>query len=467
MTFDHLLFLFSFLPALLLVHAVTPAKYRQRVLIVASLFFYLLASPEFLLLFIFSLLLNSLFGWIILNQQTSRRVSRLCLFTGVLFNVGMLALYKYWNFAASNFSRITGIGIATQTLLLPLGLSFFTFKAISYLADAYKGEITSFRLEQTVLYLSFFGQIQSGPIARYETFAPVKRVESSLFNAGCVRFMIGFSKKVLIADVLYNIVTEVFDTTGMQSTSMVWLASVCYSLQLFYDFSGYSDMAIGICSMFGYPCPENFNYPYMTKSLSEFWRRWHITLGVWFRNYIYIPMGGARFPRLRLYLNLLTVWALTGIWHGANWNFVVWGLVYFVLLALEKTLNIPKRLNGWMPRTLYRCIILLIINFQWVVFRSSDLTTGLQMLKSMVVYTGDAASNARTLFLLQDYGAFLLIAVIFCMPVVQWINSVCQKSKAANTAYQIVFGCTVCAAFIAALSFVVSGQSNPFLYGNF
>ena len=279
--------------------------------------------------------------------------------------------------------------------------------------------------------------------------------------------MIGFSKKILLSDVLSNIVTEVFDKTHQLSTPLAWLGAVCYSLQLYYDFSGYSDMAAGIGMMFGYDCPENFNYPYIAESVAAFWRRWHITLGSWFRDYIYIPMGGSRKGKGRLYLNLFTVWILTGLWHGTGWNFIAWGLGYFIFISLEKALGLPNKIPNRFFRNGYRILVLLLVNFEWVMFRSKGLLSGFAFLKTMVVPVSYKTADARAGFLLRDYFVFIFIAFIFTMPILPAIKKFCIKRKGAEVAYHIFSGIGILLLFICAAAFVVSGQNNPFLYANF
>lgn len=290
-------------------------------------------------------------------------------------------------------------------------------------------------------------------------------------GGGINRFVIGFCKKVLLANTLSNITTEIFSFELTEiSTSYAWLGAVCYSLQIFYDFAGYSDMAIGISEMFGYTCTENFDYPYMTKSISQFWRKWHITLGEWFRDYVYIPLGGSRNKqKWRNYLNLLVVWLLTGIWHGASWNFVVWGLGYFIAIAIEKMFGLPKRLKTRPARFIYRIVVLLFINFQWVIFNMHDLGDGLQFIRRMVIYSKNPVTALRVRFLLSDYRWFIAAAVLFCFPVIPWLESRISHSRYI-VPYKIFshsFAILIIVSFIWAVSFVVTGQNNPFVYANF
>ncbi|MCM1414992.1 MAG: hypothetical protein NC430_03590 [bacterium] len=274
-----------------------------------------------------------------------------------------------------------------------------------------------------------------------------------------------------MANTLSNITTEVFTSDLAEiSSAYAWLGAVCYSLQIFYDFAGYSDMAIGISEMFGYTCTKNFDYPYMTKSISQFWRRWHITLGAWFRDYVYIPLGGSRNKcKWRNYLNLLVVWTLTGIWHGASWNFVVWGLGYFILISVEKMLKLPDRLKKKPVLLLYRIITLLFINFQWVLFGMERLEDGIQLIERMIIYSDNPLMDSRVIFLLSDYGWFIAAAILFCFPVIPWLEN--RLSQTDHAISHKIFDNSVAiltvVAFLWAVSFIVTGQNNPFVYANF
>ncbi len=468
MAFTDLAFLFVFLPAALLLYYLTANKGKELILLAVSLFFYACGSPRYMLLLVVSLIINTALGYAMGRLRERRTLAFSLLILGIVFQGGALVYYKYFDFAASMMSGGIQASLEADNLLLPLGLSFYTFKAISYLADVYQGKTEGNAPLTAMVYLSFFGQIQSGPLSRYDTFASAKGgINRELRSWGVIRFMTGFGKKIILANVLSNIVTEVFDTAQELSTPLAWLGAVCFSLQLYYDFSGYSDMAIGISGMFGYECPENFRYPYTTRSIGEFWRRWHITLGAWFRDYIYIPMGGSRAGKARLYLNLLAVWLLTGLWHGANWNFVVWGLGYFVLIAFEKATGIPNRLKTSAGKNMYRIFALLFINFQWVLFRSASLQKGLDFMKVMLVPTRSESAAGRAGFLLQDYLVFLVAAVLFAMPVVPACRRLVSRRRRIEGCYYVLSVAGLCVMFLIALSFAVSGQNNPFLYANF
>lgn len=274
---------------------------------------------------------------------------------------------------------------------------------------------------------------------------------------------------MVLANVLSHIVAEVFATDiADTSKALLWLGSLSFSLYLYYDFSGYSDMAIGIGQMFGIQCPENFNYPYITASVSEFWRRWHISLGTWFKEYVYFPLGGSRVnSKVRLYFNLFVVWFLTGIWHGANWNFIAWGLFYFVLIAFEKTTGWPKNFRSKIMKIVYRLLTLLFINFQWVLFNSTDLYSGLRYIKHMLISPANTLANRRALILFGEYGIFVVAGIILAMPVIPWLKEKASKNKTTSRVVDVVCAVILCGLFLWALSFVVAGQNNPFMYANF
>ena len=469
MSITSLLFLFIFLPLSLVIYYISSDRVKEYVLLGISLLFYAMGSIEYLFLFMIAVAVTVIIGRTI-DRCNKLIHKRILLILGIAANAGMLLYFKYTNFALTTWGQITSTEVTLKEIMLPLGISFFTFKAISYLVDVYKGKA---KLDKNpvhdALYLSFFAQIQSGPITRYDSMSKTDEDKKELFCDGVMRFVIGFNKKVLIANVLSNISTDVFGTSlDTFSTSFAWLGSICYSLQLFFDFAGYSDMAIGISEMFGYKCMENFNYPYMTESVSKFWRRWHISLSEWFRDYVYFPIGGSRTKRKwQVYINLLVVWLLTGIWHGAAWNFIVWGLAYFVVISFERLTGLPQRFKSLAGKTIYRILALLFINFNWVLFNSANISDGLEYIKSMVVYRSNELTVNRTLFLLNDYAVFIVIALILCFPVVPWLEKRLAGKKVLSRIFETAEIIVIAAAFILAISFVVAGQNNPFAYANF
>lgn len=468
MQFTSLSFLFVFLPILLVLYYVCKPEIRKVVLLLFSLLFYSFGSPTYMLSLCVMTLLN-IFLAILIQTFRDRNVvlARIFLIIGIICDVGVLVGYKCIDFILPLSNRIFDISYETGNILIPLGISFFTFKAVSFIADVYRKKTESVSFIDAANYLSFFAQIQSGPIQRYNSFANERDFSGTLLATGVTRFMAGFAKKIILADVLSKIVSEIFDSTLVMSTGLAWLGSVCFSLQLYYDFSGYSDMAIGIGNMLGIECEPNFNFPYCTKSVSEFWRRWHISLGSWFKDYVYIPMGGSRVKPYRVYINLLVVWFLTGLWHGTGLSFIAWGLGYFVVISLEKGLNFPGRFKSKITGNIYRIFVLLFINFQWVLFRSSGLKAGLRYIKDMVIFKHETIPALRAWFLLKDYGVFILLAVIFATPIAEFAKEKCEKNVKAQRIYDVITGVFISVAFILAVTFVICGQHSPFLYGNF
>ena len=474
-------FIFAFLP-ISLIGVFLPHIVQRFFLLGLSLFFYACGSPDYFFLFICLVCVNTLLAYLISfnpaagSQKTIR--GRALLVLGILINVLVLFYYKYTAFTFTWINDIFHTDFEVPKLLLPLGISFFTFKSISLLADAYNGKICLKKDPSYVaLYLSFFGQITSGPIARYNEFYQYDfggKVDlkgfCDRFSRGGYLYLRGFCKKILLANTLSLIVTEIFSADPAEgSMPYLWLGAIAFSLQLYYDFSGYSDMAIGIGHMYGIHCEENFNYPYCSKSISEFWRRWHISLGTWFKNYIYFPMGGSRVgSKARLYFNLFIVWLLTGIWHGANWTFIFWGLAYFVFIAFEKGLDIPNRFRTKAGRAFYHLFTLLIVNFQWVIFNSESLSKGLRYILYMFRPGGSPLASARVLVLLQEYGLLLLAALLFTVPVIPWLKAfAARRGKAIRYTTEALMALALILLFIFAVSFVIAGQNNPFLYGNF
>lgn len=470
-----IVFVFIFLPASLFT-AAFKQNLQKYVLLLLSLFYYACGSPGHFVLLLGLLILNISLAYGIDRSKKGKKWARGVLILGILLNIGTLFYYKYFDFFITGLKQGADTSVTAKEILLPMGISFFTFKAISLLVDVYKGTVVLKKNPvYAALYLSFFGQIVSGPICRYHEFYKQARTGKGakkvweMFSEGGYLFVKGFLKKVFFANILSLVVVEVFSMDlGQSSASLLWLGAICYSLQLYYDFSGYSDMAIGVGQMYGISCPKNFDYPYVTKSVSEFWRRWHITLGTWFRDYVYIPLGGSRVDSpIRLYFNLFVVWMLTGIWHGSKGTFLFWGFGYFVAIAIEKTFGIPDKWNSRWSKGIYRILVLTFINFQWVIFNSRDLFTGLRYIKHMFVGYGNELADHRTLILLKEYGIIIVFAIIFTMPVVPYVREHVLSKWDKKQVSGVITGLMMGILFVIALSFVVAGQNNPFLYGNF
>ena len=367
MVFSSSLFLFGFLPVVLAIYFFSHNRYRNLVLLIASLFFYAWGEPRNVLVMLASILINYLLG---LGIEKASKQKKLFLILSVLYNIGVLFYFKYLNFAGSIWESLTGQTLNMKTIVLPIGISFFTFQIMSYVIDVYRGNVPAQKnLINLALYISLFPQLIAGPIVRYiDVEAQIKQRESTWDGAyvGVKRFAIGFAKKVLIADQLATLADTVFAGGNYPSMLSHWIGIIAYTLQIYYDFSGYSDMAIGLGKIFGFDFLENFNYPYISRSIKEFWRRWHISLSSWFRDYLYIPLGGNRKGKVRTYINLIIVFFVTGLWHGASFNFIVWGLYYAVFLVIER-LGFGKRLEK-LPRIIQHVYTLLVVVIGWVFF---------------------------------------------------------------------------------------------------
>lgn len=467
MSFTELRFLTIFLPAALLGAHIPWKRCRETALLAVSLIFYAMGDLRFLPLLLASAMINVMTGRKM--AAAGNKGCRIILFTAVAaLDLLVLVFFKYGGFFSGLPVLSSFYGDAGTAAVLPLGISFYTFRAVSYLTDIYTGKTgLSKNISRDFLYLCFFAQIQSGPLARYEDFE--SRTSFDLFSEGVYRFMTGFAKKVLLADVLAKITGEIYSSPVERiGIRLAWLGAVCYALQLYYDFSGYSDMAVGISAMLGFQCPENFRYPYMTASFSEFWRRWHITLGRWFRDYVYIPLGGSRVKSRRRHLfNLLIVWTLTGIWHGSTWNFLVWGFAYFVLISLEKSLDLPGRLHGPVSRMIYRLFVLIMVVVLWVPFRAGSLTFAWKFVLQMFSPGSLAVPEPRTVFLLKDYWSFILAAIVLCFPLVPAIEKKVSGNKAAFYLFETLLMALTAFFFVWGLSQVVAGAYNPFAYANF
>ena len=454
MLFSSLSFLFLFLPVTLILYYLSPAPRRRNgVLIASSLFFYAWGAPKALPLLVGTAGLVWLCG---LGAEKGRRF---CFPLAVGFVLGTLALCKYLGFFAGIFGARLGF-----RLLLPAGISFYSFQLLAYSIDLHRGTIRAERsFWRFLLYVAFFPQLLQGPILRYGVTEPMlsrRDISWDVAVYGMRRFLLGLAKKVLLADQVAAVAAAVYDA-GAAGTGALWLAALCYTLQIYFDFSGYSDMAVGLGRLFGFTLPENFNYPYTSLSVTEFWRRWHITLSLWFRDYVYIPLGGNRVKRARFVLNILTVWALTGLWHGASWNFVLWGLYYGVLLLIEK-LVIGKRIER-VPAPIRWLVTFALVNLGWVMFNLTDAGQLASVLRGMFVY---APTDWRGLLKLDasitSKLAMIPFALLFSFPVLQkWLpeEKGVMRSVLLNALYLALFG--VCVLFLISSSF------TPFIYFNF
>ncbi len=477
MLFTSSTFLFGFLPVLLAVYYVIPHRFRNPILLAASLLFYSWGQPSGLLLLPLSIAVNYLVGRGIDRAHEEGRSAVSALRFGIGFNLVFLGTAKYTFFALDNLNWALGsLGLAEITLRpfgLLLGISFFTFHAISYLVDIYWRKASAQRdIVNYGLYIALFPQLIAGPIIRYRDIAEqltARRVTTADLTEGTGIFIVGLGKKLLIANVLGVYADQAFSADARHlSSSAAWLGVICYSGQIYFDFSGYSDMARGLCRLFGFRIVNNFDYPYIAQSMQEFWRRWHISLSNWFRDYLYIPLGGNRLGPRRTTINLFVVFLLCGLWHGAQWNFVLWGLYHGMFLILERTAAVKHALRA-MGRVLRHAYLLLAVSLGWVLFRAESLEQARNYYGSMLRWNGDA--GAATLDVSPALLATLCIAAVAATPAARWVQrhwqAGAQSSNAGRAAYELLVTASIAVLFGACVSFVALGAYNPFIYFRF
>lgn len=464
MLFSSITFLFYFLPIVLLCYFVLFKKHKNTVLLVASLFFYFYGEPKYILVLLFSCLINYISGKLI-EKMTKYRT--LILVIDLVISFGLLFYFKYFGFLIDNLNTVFSLEMVIPNIVMPIGISFFTFQATSYTIDIYRGEVKSAKNFWTfATYLSLFPQLVAGPIVRYETVQnelEQRKESKETFAAGVKRFTIGLAKKVLLANVLGELVAILAEGTASSILSY-WIQAIAITLQLYFDFSGYSDMAIGLGLMFGFHFLENFNYPLIAKSITDFWRRWHISLSSWFKDYVYIPLGGNRKGIIRQCINILIVWCLTGLWHGASWNFVIWGLYFGVLLIIEKTLL--KKVLKLHPH-LARVYTFILIVISFVIFHFDDYHELILFLKGMFGNLTIPLVTHETIYYLRSYGVVLLVSLFAISPLgKQLVNFLAQKPRFKRVIDVLEIGYYFVLLFIS-VSFLVDEAYNPFLYFRF
>ena len=474
--FSSIEFLLFFCPVVFGIHFLLPKAIRNYWLLMASLFFYAWGEPRFVVIMICSILVNYTFARVIESMGRAKTVKLAVLILDIAFNVGILFVFKYLNFIISvlrSVFPITRTFVPKTSIALPIGISFFTFQAMSYVIDVYRGVPAQKNICFLGLYISLFPQLIAGPIVRYTTVMDQirqRRITLDSFSQGIIRFMIGFNKKVLLANTLAEVADRSFALNG-GSGCMAWLGALCYTLQIYYDFSGYSDMAIGLGRMLGFRFLENFDYPYISKTVTEFWRRWHISLGTWFRDYVYFPMGGSRVSsRGRLIINLMVVWTLTGIWHGASWNFILWGFMYGIVIVTEKLLGIPKKLEhaGFAPRIGYRLITLLLVIIGWVLFRADNIHKAMQYMISMAGLNGRPLVGDDFLFYAREYIVYIGLGILGATPFLRRCGAkLAEQSDAVQSAVHGAFSIAQMVLFFVSFTCLVMNAHNPFIYFNF
>ena len=463
MVFSSISFLYYFLPLCILCYFLIPAKFRNKVLLIFSLFFYFYGESKYIIVLIFSCILNYYAGKFILKYPKKKKI---LLITNLVINFGLLFYFKYFNFFITNINNLLNTDLPLLQIIMPIGISFFTFQATSYVIDIYKGEIKPAKnVFDFATYLTLFPQLIAGPIVRYETVAEEmenRTTSTSLVASGLKRFIIGLGKKVLIANLLGAFATSL-DTLSSSTILSFWLKALAYTFQIYYDFSGYSDMAIGLGLVFGFHFLENFNYPLTAKSITDFWRRWHISLSTWFRDYLYIPLGGNRLGKKKQIRNILIVWLTTGLWHGASWNFVLWGLYFAILLLLEKFVW-QKFLDK--HKIFAHISTFILILFSFIIFNTESIA-GIGLFFQNLFNFSLPFTNVETNFYLSNYLIVLILAFIGMGP---WMKNLYQKIANFKTGKKVLIIAEPI--FLMILLFIITGyiiddSYNPFLYFRF
>ncbi len=465
MVFSSILFMFKYLPVVLAIYYISPVKWRNPVLFVVNMVFYGWGEPVYLLLMLFSITINYVNGLLIDRFRENDKKARLILTVNIVINLALLGFFKYYDLIAETLSLLPFISLPPLGISLPIGISFYTFQTMSYPIDLYRGDAD---IQKSFIsfgtFVALFPQLIAGPILRYKDVADqlTFRSESAAqFASGVRRFVIGLAKKVLIANNV-GLLWDTYAAMGASELTLVgaWLGLAAFTFQIYFDFSGYSDMAIGLGRMIGFEFLENFDYPYISKSITEFWRRWHISLGTWFRDYVYIPLGGNRHGLRRQLVNIVIVWALTGIWHGANWTFLLWGLYYSVFLILEKAFLL-RRMGKW-PAVVRHIYTIFIVMVGWVIFQLDTLAeVGTYMGAMFGLSTGGLVSGPD-LYYLGSYGALLAAAAIFCTPAAKRLFW-----KLPEKVQYMAAPILVILALVVSTSYLVDATYNPFLYFRF
>ena len=463
MLFTSISFLYYFLPIVIILYFIVPKKFKNFILFLSSIFFYFCGEPIYTFLMI-----GEIFIAYVGARYLEKHRKKSILVSLLAIHIGALGLFKYSDFTINNINQIFGSKIPLLKLALPIGISFYTFQIISYVVDVYRGKVKAQKsFLKLATYVSLFPQLIAGPIVRYETIEKELDSRTSNFENfayGVRRFVIGLGKKVLIANMLGEL-CDVFSTTNEKSILFYWIFAISYSLQIYFDFSAYSDMAIGLGRMFGFHFLENFNYPYISKSITEFWRRWHMSLSSWFRDYVYIPLGGNRKGTIILVRNIFIVWALTGIWHGANWTFVIWGLMFGIMLIIEK-LFLAKHLEK-MPSILQRIYVLFTVMISFIIFNANSIGEAWNNIIGLFGTNGESLINASTVYYLKSYLVVLVIAIIGSTPLLKNIIEKLKTKTNANKIINLLEPIAMASILIIVTAYFVDNSYNPFLYFRF
>lgn len=468
MLFSSIPFLYYFLPCVIILYFAVPKCLKNSVILLSSLFFYAWGEPEYLIFMLISITQGYVFG-ILIERYHDRKWSKIFLAASVLISLGLLGYCKYADFFIRNFNAATGLSIPLLKIALPIGISFYTFQILSYVIDVYRRDAEAQKnYINLAAYIAMFPQLIAGPIVRYTDIAgQLENRKHSMDDiaAGIRRFLIGLSKKILIANILGELIS-IYKASQEKSVMFLWLYAIAYMLHVYFDFSGYSDMAIGLGRVFGFHFPENFNYPYISGSITEFWRRWHMSLGTWFRDYLYIPLGGNRRSRPRWLFNIFIVWVATGFWHGAEWNFVLWGILFAVLLMAEK-LWLLKILNQLKLHFFKHIYTLFLVTISFVIFYAVSVREAFSTIISMLGFSSLPAVSFESIYYLKSYAVILMTAILGATPVMAGFIRRIRQMKYGTPVINVFELVYLTALLVVCTAYLIDGSFNPFLYFRF
>ena len=462
MVFASITFLYYFLPAFLILYFIFPKRYKNIILLIFSIIFYFYGEPKYILL----MLIEVLFSYYMTLYIEKK--NKILLGVTISFHIFLLCVFKYLNFIITNINSIFSGNIPLLNIVLPIGISFYTFQIISYEVDVYKGKINASKsLINYMTYVFLFPQLIAGPIVRYESVnKELKRRNFSFedFSYGVNRFIIGLFKKVVIANNIGEL-CNILISSNEVSILLYWVLGISYMLQIYFDFSGYSDIAIGIGRMIGFKFPENFNYPYIAISVTDFWRRWHMTLSSWFRDYVYIPLGGNKVSTLKHIRNILVVWMLTGLWHGASWNFIIWGLYFGIILIVEK--YFLKNILEKLPKLIRNIYTMFIVMISFIIFSSDDMSSALTIIKGLFSFSSLKFSNNFIIYYIRSYVVILISGLVLSTPLIKNIISKLKENKILNYIINFLEVIVIILILIVITSMLIDSSYNPFLYFRF
>ena len=467
MLFSSISFIYYFLPCVIIAYFIMPKRFRNFILFLSSMIFYFYGEPKYVLLMLFTIF-TAYVGGLLIEKYKDTKLKKVFFIGTITISLSLLGIFKYLDFTISNINNLLNTNLSLLRIALLIGISFYTFQVISYVIDVYKGKV---KVQKSFLklatYVSLFPQLIAGPIVRYETIEEEldnRKHSFENFSYGVTRFVLGLSKKVIIANSLGEL-ANVFLNTDEKSIILYWIYGIAYSLQIYFDFSAYSDMAIGLGRIFGFHFLENFNYPYISKSITEFWRRWHISLGTWFKDYVYIPLGGNRKGKIKLLRNIFIVWFLTGFWHGANWTFIVWGLLFGILLVIEK-LFLGKFLEK-SPKIIQRIYVLFIVMISFIIFNAENLGQAFYNILGLFGLNGEDLINQYTLYYLKSYLGILIIAIIGATPLLKMLVAKLKENIKVRKIINVLEPIFIIMLLMLVTAYLVDNSYNPFLYFRF